>query len=264
MVALESHATPSLRPRVARAVRTSRYWPTFPPKRVKDLYPLGWSPPREVVALTFDDGPDPEATYPILRLLARHDSPATFFMCGVAARRYPSIVKAVADEGHTVAGHTWDHQILTRAAPSDWEAEITAANDLLSELSGTQIVYFRPPRGEYTSALIRWLVARQLIPVLWSGHGRDWSETRPEVIAASVAASLEPNAIVLLHDGCGDRLTPEGVLPPDVHGDPTRTVAAVPRILRDVREYGLTPVALPRQAPVTPTGLSRRARFVPR
>lgn len=112
----------------------------------------GVAPQR--VALTFDDGPTEQLTGTVLALLERAGIPATFFMIGMAARRHPDLVRRVRDAGHEIGNHTEDH---VSAARTGRDAVLTSTQrgaDTLAALTGSRPRWFRPPRGELTSATL--------------------------------------------------------------------------------------------------------------
>ena len=137
-------------------------------------------------ALTFDDGPDPDATPMVLDVLADIGMEATFFMSGEQAERHPGLARRVAQEGHEVAFHGHEH--LREPPPGDFERGLRA----VEEASGRRPTRFRPPYGRVVEA--------ELEVVLWSAWGLDWETVGPERIAELVVRDLEPGAIVLLHD----------------------------------------------------------------
>src|SRR5262249_1777524 len=101
--------------------------------------------PGEVV-LTFDDGPAPQTTRPILAALAAQCTKATFFMVGEMAAEYPDVVREVADQGHTLATHTWSHLNLKRLAPDTMKEQIESAFVAVEKAAGTKIApFFRYP-----------------------------------------------------------------------------------------------------------------------
>jgi peptidoglycan-N-acetylglucosamine deacetylase len=211
---------------------------------VKDLHPrrTGGDHP---VALTFDDGPDPTYTPRILDVLDELGIRATFFMCGLAAERHPQLVRDVAGEGHTIGGHTWHHVDVRGLSPATWEAEVDRTHRLLEELTGRPIRYFRPPWCAYDTTTIDRLRARDLVPILFSASGRDWETTDPSAIADHVSDGLQPGAIVLLHDACGDLLTP-GVDPPaSTVTERAATVEALAIVVERIRRAGLRCAELP-------------------
>jgi peptidoglycan-N-acetylglucosamine deacetylase len=220
------------------------WWRAYPPRRVKDLHPRR-SGGDHPVALTFDDGPDPTYTPQVLDVLDGLGVKATFFMCGLAAERHPQLVRAVAREGHTIGGHTWHHVGVRGMSPATWEAEVDRTHGLLEELTGRPIRYFRPPWCEYDPATIERLRARNLVPVLFSASGRDWETTEPGKIVESISEGLQPGAIVLLHDACGDVLRTDGEPPSGTVRDRSATVSALPMLVARIRAAGLSCSALP-------------------
>lgn len=221
------------------------WWRSFPPLRLKDL-PTSELLPTSSAAITFDDGPDPAYTPSILATLADRGVRATFFLCGLAAEREPDLVRDIAAEGHTIGGHTWHHVDVRGLEEDRWQREVLDTNHLLESLTGRPVRYFRPPWSAYDATTLERLARDQLLPVLFSSLGFDWSSDDPRAITYEVTRSLQPGAIVLLHDGCGDLLRSGDLLPADVIPDRSATVAALPGILDAVEAAGLRCVALPR------------------
>jgi peptidoglycan-N-acetylglucosamine deacetylase len=217
----------------------------FPPRRLKDLRPRGTGGDDDAVALTFDDGPDPEVTPSILATLSDRGVKATFFMCGLSAERNPDVVRAVASEGHVIGGHTWHHLDVRTFTEQDWRFEIDQTHDLLESLSRRGIRYFRPPYLAIDRTAFPRLHHRGLLPVSASASGADWRTDDPLDIERKVARELHPGAIVLLHDACGDLLPPGAHLPAGVVESRAATAAALPMILDAVRDAGLRCVTLP-------------------
>jgi peptidoglycan-N-acetylglucosamine deacetylase len=213
------------------------WWRSFPPRRLKDI---GDHRPNaaSTVALTFDDGPDPAYTPPILATLSDRDVRATFFVCGLSAERHPELIRAIVAEGHTIGGHTWHHVDIRGSSDETWDREVDRTHRLIEAATGGPVRYFRPPWGEIDRVGIRRLEARRITPVLWSSHGFDWCTDDPSIIVDAVSRSLQPGAIVLLHDACGNLLTPGAELPPGTTEDRGPTVASLPRILDAIEATG--------------------------
>jgi peptidoglycan-N-acetylglucosamine deacetylase len=179
------------------------------------------------VALTFDDGPSPTYTPQILRLLRRDHVPATFFVIGELAHRYPHLVRAEIRSGMSVGNHSWDHPDsppFVRLDPLRVRSEITSTNAQLARL-GDHVHLFRPPGGSFDPSLVAVTQAEGLRVVLWDVDPRDWAPgATAREIARAVLGSVKPGAVVELHDGGGDR---------------SATVAALPKIIRGIRSMGL-------------------------
>lgn len=218
-------------PVVATAVEPVTPAPAAEPEAESPAGRIFWTGPEEKdrVALTFDDGPHPEYTPAILAVLAKYNVKATFFMVGENAGRHPAIVREVALKGHEVADHTMTHPEAPKADSRKLMREVRGAAELLEQLSGQKVHYFRPPYGYFDVAYFRACRDAKLDIVLWSIVPRDWERPPAEILARRVAAEIRPGAIVLLHDGGGDR---------------RQTVKALPAILEAIRAKGLRPVTL--------------------
>jgi peptidoglycan/xylan/chitin deacetylase (PgdA/CDA1 family) len=195
---------------------------------------------RRAIYLTFDDGPRPSATEPILDTLARLGVPAAFFLVGAAVRRHRDTARRVAASGHEIGNHTRTHRKLHRLGPGGIRAEMVGGHQDLVEITGEIPRAFRAPHG-YRNPFVG-SVARRLRyrTVAWTFGV--WDSDRPpaEEIRRRVRAKLQPGAIILLHDGDGS--DPEGHAP---QGDRSRTAAALPGIISDARnaDYELRPLA---------------------
>jgi peptidoglycan-N-acetylglucosamine deacetylase len=159
------------------------------------------------IALTFDDGPNPEWTPKLLDILAKHDVKATFFMLGKFAEAQPELVRRVAAEGHLVGDHSWSHPKLSQCSAKLIEEELKRTKDTLEQIVGAPVRFFRPPFGARRPAVFR--IARQLglEPVLWNAMTNDWSEPLAEKIAATLCEKVDAlarrgcAANIVLHDG---------------------------------------------------------------
>ncbi|MCZ7437266.1 polysaccharide deacetylase family protein [Micromonospora sp. WMMC241] len=165
------------------------------------LHGLG---PPDRVALTFDDGPDPESTPHFLDVLAAHRVRATFFVLGAMLRRHPDLGRRLVAGGHEVALHGWAHDNLLLRGPAGTVRDLTRAYDLVADVTGRPPRFLRPPYGVLTGATL--LAARRLRlrPVLWSCWGRDWTASATgDGVRRRVLAGLRGGGTVLLHDSSG-------------------------------------------------------------
>ena len=252
-----------LRTRIQRSVHASPHWIAVPPRRLKDLDADRVLPPN-AIALTFDDGPNPDVTPQLLRVLDLHSARATFFMCGLAAQRHPELVRAVLAAGHTIGGHTWDHRhkILRDLSAAEWRRQIDDTHQLLADLSGAAVRYFRPPRGKIDRYAWDALRKRGITTVLWSADGSDCRLRDPDVIAAKVMKKLWPGTIALLHDSNANFLSSTVRPHYGELGNQESTLQAVEIILRTARERGLEPISLDTLPDLT-MGRTGRPRLVP-
>ena len=159
---------------------------------------------QPVIALTFDDGPDPVYTPRLLDILAAHRARATFFMIGARAERHPELVARVAAEGHTIGNHSWDHPSFPFISREERRKQVQACARAISPFDAG---LFRPPYGHLD--LDSWLDIEQMgyRAVAWKIETGDWDNRAAPAIAEAVMANLQPGAVVLLHDGLFDALT---------------------------------------------------------
>lgn len=185
---------------------------------------------RRELYLTFDDGPDPETTPRILETLSELEVPAAFFVIGARGLLHPELVRAAAEAGHEVGNHTFGHLKLDRAGPRRIRHELLRTHRILRELTGRAPAAFRAPHGFKNPFVAR--EARRLgyRTVGWSVNVRDYNRPGAEVIRRRARRRLSPGAILLLHDGDGERSG----------GDRSQTAEALPGIIRDARERGYT------------------------
>lgn len=169
------------------------------------------------IALTFDDGPS-EYTPQILDILKREGVHATFFNLGEQAAGQPSYVKRVVEDGHELASHTNAHQYLPDLARDALRAEITSAFDRLKEASGETTQMIRAPYGAFDAPC--WARSADIIScnVIWNIDTEDWRRPGAEAIKSNVLSNAFNGAIVLMHDGGGDRSEDVAALPGIIEG----------------------------------------------
>lgn len=163
---------------------------------------------QPLVALTFDDGPREPYTSAILDVLADQGVKATFFLIGENAARHPEVVRRIVRDGHAIGNHSWSHPRLGSAADATVRDEIARTDELLERLTGVRTTLFRPPYGDIGRALGGWRgvpAQRGHLLVMWSVEVRDWATRSALDVAVGTLRRVEPGAIVLLHDGGGDR-----------------------------------------------------------
>ncbi len=177
---------------------------------------------RREVALTFDDGPGPY-TRGILRVLTRLHARATFFVIGRWARAYPELVAAEVRAGCEVGDHTETHPPLALLSAAAQAAEISHAGQAIHDAGAPYPVLFRPPYGSFDQTTLGILRQQRMLMVLWSADTKDYTRPGVRQIVYTAVSGAQPGAIILMHDGGGDR---------------TETTAALPRIIMRLRERG--------------------------
>ena len=183
--------------------------------------------PGRNLALTFDDGPHPAYTPDVLRVLRRHRVPATFFVIGENAAHHPDLVRDIAADGHLIANHSWSHPQLDLLSAARIRRELGATCDLLATLLGEPPRWARAPYGAWHRPSLEICAELGMEPLGWSIDTDDWRRPGTTAIATAVLHNAHPGAVVLAHDGGGNR---------------SQTVAALeyylPRLLD--RNYTLT------------------------
>jgi peptidoglycan/xylan/chitin deacetylase (PgdA/CDA1 family) len=183
---------------------------------------------RRIVALTFDDGPNPAATPLILDALREERVKATFFFLGRHVERWPDIARRAHEEGHEIANHGYAHRKLHVRSPAYVRGDIAGGADAIEHATGARPRFFRAPHGFRNP----WVapIARRLGERVVGWTLGVWDTDRPgaDTIASRTIAGVRPGGIVLLHDGDGY----------DPAGDRLQTAAAVPSIIRALRARG--------------------------
>ncbi|GAP50978.1 glycosyltransferase [Streptomyces azureus] len=186
-------------------------------------------PDRRLV-LTFDDGPDPVWTPKVLDVLRKHDAHAVFFVTGTMASRHPDLVRRMVAEGHEVGLHTFNHPDLSYQSKKRIDWELSQNQLAISGAAGIRTSLFRPPYSSFAGAMdnMSWPVTeyigdRGYITVVNNTDSEDWRKPGVEEIIRKATPKGGKGAIVLMHDSGGDR---------------HQTVAALDRMLPDLREQG--------------------------
>lgn len=187
-----------------------------------------WEVPtnEKVIALTFDDGPDPDDTPLILDLLREYNARATFFVIGSRAEQYPDLVMREAAEGHEIANHTYSHTYFNKHISSEAiREEVRKAETVIRTVTGRSPELFRPPGGYYNDHLIEAMHGSGYQVVMWSWHQdtEDWRTPGVNKIVRKVLDNARNGDIILFHD--------------HVHRK-TQTIAALKHILPALRDKG--------------------------
>jgi peptidoglycan/xylan/chitin deacetylase (PgdA/CDA1 family) len=173
------------------------------------------------VVLTFDDGPRPGSTKPIVDTLARNGIRGEFFMLGSQVRAYPYLARYVVDKGMRAQNHSTTHANLARLSRTAVLGEIDGCTRQIFSATSTRPGWLRPPYGNTNRTVSGAAVSRGMHVVLWSVDPMDWRRPSAVTIASRVISATRPGSVVLMHDGGGDR---------------SRTVAAVPTIISALRK----------------------------
>ncbi len=204
---------------------------TVPVKyQAKTIYKVEPSNKEKVIALTIDDGPWPKTTAKMLDILKQNDVKATFFLVGSALQENPEIAKRVVAEGHAIGNHTWHHW-YRKMDEATAKSEIEKTNELIYKTTGVKTSFFRPPGGYLNNGLAAYAKSQKNSVVMWSVTSADTDpRAKYQVFVKNVLRDAKPGAIVLMHDGGGNR---------------ERTVKALPEIISGLKQQGYRFVTVP-------------------
>jgi chitin deacetylase len=183
--------------------------------------------PQKLLALTFDDGPNPTVTPQVLRTLAAYGAHATFFVIGGRAKAHPGLLRQMVAAGHAVGNHSWSHPVSVAADRAARELRDTAA--AIRAATGAAPTCFRPPYGIIRGNLARTALAEGYCVLLWTISSADTATRSSAVIANNVIHTPNPGDIILMHDGAGH----------------SPSAAALPAILKSLTAAGFRFVTVP-------------------
>jgi cellulose synthase/poly-beta-1,6-N-acetylglucosamine synthase-like glycosyltransferase/peptidoglycan/xylan/chitin deacetylase (PgdA/CDA1 family) len=185
--------------------------------------PVSRAVPDRTIALTFDDGPDPRWTPQVLDVLRRHGAHATFFVVGARVNEHPELVRRILAEGHEIGSHTFTHADLAAAPGWRRDLELSLTRKAIAGATGREVTLLRPPFSSVPTALtgpeydaLRAAAAAGHVAVLADRDTKDWQRPGVDEIARAATPERGRGAVVLMHDGGGDR---------------SQTVAALDRLL---------------------------------
>lgn len=190
------------------------------------------APAAKTIALTFDDGPDPEWTPKILQVLSAHGVPATFFVLGNEVVRQPDLLSKIHAQGNEIGVHAFSHEDLGGAPAWVTHLQLRATQLIIGGLTGRTTSLFRPPFASTNRAVddallrtIRIAGAEGYLSVLTTLDSLDWTRPDASTIAANATASGPGGQVILFHDGGGDR---------------SQTVAALDALIPTLKAAGYT------------------------
>jgi peptidoglycan/xylan/chitin deacetylase (PgdA/CDA1 family) len=182
------------------------------------------------LALTFDDGPGPY-TPDILRVLVRTHTRATFFEIGEELRYFSSSTAEIVRLGDPIGDHTWSHPDMAHLSRRRQQRQLLREAAVIGNEGARFPEMYRPPYGRWDETTLQLLRQDDMLMVLWTVDTDDWETPGTKRIVHNALSGAKPGAIILLHDGGGNR---------------SQTVEALPRIIRDLRRRGYRLVTVPR------------------
>jgi peptidoglycan-N-acetylglucosamine deacetylase len=150
--------------------------------------------------LTFDDGPEPDATARVLDQLDQLDVRATFFLLGAEVCRAPELARRIVAGGHELGLHGFAHPPYDKLSAAQAQGDLEQGLEAIETATGLRPCWFRPPYGKLSAVSHQVCLSMNLRVVYWSAWGLDWEEVGPNAICSEVVSALAPGAIVLLHD----------------------------------------------------------------
>jgi peptidoglycan-N-acetylglucosamine deacetylase len=179
-------------PHFSEQVDTLERWRLFPARERADG--------AEGVVLTFDDGPDQDATPTVLDALDAAGARATFFVVGEQVEADPALAREIAQRGHDVQLHGYGHVAHDLLSPDEARSDLERGARALRDATGLDARFYRPPYGRFSPGSYDACGALGLEAVYWSAWGTDWETISPQRIAELVVPDLSAGAVVLLHD----------------------------------------------------------------
>ncbi len=182
---------------------------------------------KPVVALTFDDGPSPDYTPTLLRILEEHGALATFFVVGEKAARYPQLIQEMVSRGHCVGNHSWDHPSFPTLSGLERRRQMKQCAEILPRQDP---LLFRPPFGHQT--VMSRLDARRMgyEVVTWTAMAGDWQDHSAARLLRNLEEKIRPGNIILLHDALFSTQNSAFL-------DRTATLQAVQELLETYSDY---------------------------
>ena len=179
---------------------------------------------RKVVALTFDDGPNPATTNQALDTLSKYGIKATFFVLGKNVSGNEEILKRMKSDGHVIGNHSWSHPVLSKLSLDEAKKQITDTEDALTKVLGSSSKLMRPPYGAITDDIRNSL---DLSFIMWDVDSLDWKSKNEAAILTEIQREVKNGSIILMHD---------------IHAE---TVNALPKVIDYLKGQGYDFVTIP-------------------
>lgn len=227
--------SPKLRALLPRSAREVMYqWHPGRARRWERHAGLQRLAVRGQAVITFDDGPDEDATPAILDALDEANAKATFFMLGSQVETHADIAREVASRGHEIGLHGYQHDRHDRLQPAVSRRDVTSGFGTIEDRMGVRCRWYRPPYGKMAAASAEACDELGMTTVYWSAWGLDWESVGPRRIADVACKQLSDGAILLLHDSARYGRRPSALA----------TARAIPLIAERAAARGMSLVSL--------------------
>ena len=201
-------------------------WFFFRPPFGKNMVRLNTD--KRIVALTYDDGPNPPYTERLLDVLAKHTVKATFFMIGNRIEKHPETVHRVIAEGHQIGNHSYSHPLLGFLPPFYVRRQIERTDDLLQQHGIAKDSVFRAPMLTRFLPVAYVLAKQDRIHISCNVWSWDWTTQNPDKITETVLKQMKPGSIIVLHDGKAE----------NKHANRSGTIEATDHIITALKQDG--------------------------
>lgn len=173
------------------------------------------------IALTFDDGPNPDYTEKFLELLSDYKIKATFFLLGKNLEKYPQIARKIVSDGHVIGNHTHIHKRIDEISIGELKNELNNPQNMIRTMYNRGFNYFRPPYGKFSLVCLSYCIFKRFTTVLWTLDSRDFEHRGKQHILNNVIGDgIKGGDIILFHD------------------DNEFTLEALPEIIEHLRKKG--------------------------
>lgn len=197
-----------------------------------DIFILSGPSGINKIALTFDDGPDPVYTAQVLDVLKSYNVPATFFLIGQNALKYPDVVAKIHHEGHIIGNHSWSHPNLIKLDLRQLNQEIVNTESIIEQITGLQTALIRPPYGSIDQQSLHYINGLGYKTINWSVDSNDWRDQDVDQILINTLPDVKDGSIILMHSTGGPSQ------------NYSATVKALPEIIYTLQVQGYTFVTL--------------------
>lgn len=194
---------------------------------------LTQGPRNRMIALTFDDVPDPRFTPQLLDVLRKYHVKATFFVVGSRAEKHPALVARIVREGHVIGNHSYNHPEFGKIGMNEFRTQIIRTENIISALAGYKPRLIRPPYGDISESQLKWAKVHGYKLVNWNVDSLDWRSLPKAQVRNNIVAHAGKGAIILQHGGGGRGSNLQG------------TIQALPEVITIMRKRGYTFVTVP-------------------
>ena len=196
-------------------------------------------PRQNVIALTFDDVPDPRYTPQLLDILQKYHVKATFFVVGSRAEKHPDLVKRMIREGHVIGNHSYNHPQFVKLQMNEFRTQIIRTENIIQTLAGYKPRMIRPPYGEISEQQLKWVKGQGYKLINWNVDSLDWRGLTKSQVRNNILSHAGKGAIILQHGGGGRGSNLRG------------TIQALPEVITIMRKRGYSFVTLPQMLDIS-------------